>query len=155
MVCYKIYPELPKEVVKDGSASKDAVIPKNPIDVQDGFYHMCTHSQLVNILNRFYPDVAYVYVADINLSDDPSVIPAKGELGSSPDARLQWDKVIFEDTNEECFFPHIYGDITNKDVIKVEKITKSPSDAWAISTSFNYWSPAEMGSNLVLALNAA
>lgn len=130
MVCYKIYPELPAEVAKDGSVPENTIIPKLPLDVNDGYYHLSVRGQVAGVLNRYFESVTEVYIAHINLPDDKSVTPAEGELGSRADARLQWDQVTLKATGEVTYFPHIYGDITNKDVLKVETVTKKADGTW-------------------------
>lgn len=130
MVVYKIYPELPKEVAKDGSVSEGTIIPQLPLDVQDGYYHLSTHEQVAGVLNRFFGNATEVYVAHINLPDDRDTKPAEGQLGNSPEARLQWDQVTLKETGKVTYFPHIYGVITNKDVLKVETVTKNADGTW-------------------------
>lgn len=130
MVVYKIYPELPAEVNKDGSVSGDTQIPMLPLDVQDGYYHLSIHGQVAGVLNRYFGNATEVYIAHINLSDDRDTKPAEGQFGNTPEARLQWDQVTLKATGEVTYFPHIYGIITNKDVIKVETVTRNEDGTW-------------------------
>lgn len=130
MVVYKIYPQLPTEVAKDGSVSENTPIPKLPLDEQDGFYHLSLQSQVAGVLNPFFGDATEVYIAHINLSDNRDDIPSEGQFGNNSEARLQWDQVILKESGQVTYFPHIYGVITNKDVLKIETVSKKADGTW-------------------------
>lgn len=130
MVAYKIYSELPKDALKDGSVSPDTQLPMLPLDVQDGFYHLSVKAQVAGTLNRFFSNVDTVYIAHVNIPDDRSIEVPEGQLGNTAEAKLKWDQVTLKPTGEVTYFPHIYGIIRNKDVIKLETLVKTSEGTW-------------------------
>lgn len=130
MVVYKIFDQVPAEA-QPGHADPEAVVPKLGIDVSDGFYHLSARAEVAGTLSRFFSAADKVYIAHIDIPSDRTIVPEVGHLGNEPgESRLQWDEVRLSDTGAVTYFPHIYGNIRNKHVLKIETVHKNADGTW-------------------------
>lgn len=130
MVVYKIYDQVPAEA-QPGHANREAVLPKLSIDAIDGFYHLSARPEVEGTLNRFFADFDKVYIAHVDIPSDRTVMPAPGQLGNEPgESCLKWDEVKLKESDCVTYFPHIYGNIRNKHVLKIETLEKNADGSW-------------------------
>ncbi|KAF5093815.1 hypothetical protein D0Z00_003844 [Geotrichum galactomycetum] len=130
MVVYKIFDQVPAEA-QPGHADPEAVVPKLGIDISDGFYHLSARAEVAGTLSRYFAAADKVYIAHIDIPADRTIVPAAGHLGNEPgESRLQWDEVQLRGTETITYFPHIYGNIRNKHVLKIETVHKNADGTW-------------------------
>ncbi|ODQ65617.1 hypothetical protein NADFUDRAFT_50902 [Nadsonia fulvescens var. elongata DSM 6958] len=123
---YKILDSIPNEALKDGSVDPKATLPLSPLDANDGFIHLSTAAQLPGTLNKYFINVDQVILLHIDVDDDEFAVIEHGKTGNKPSGRIQWDPV--PSRNDK--FAHIYGDLLNEDVVKIQ-ILKKEGDLWS------------------------
>ncbi|CAN6659303.1 hypothetical protein TRVA0_031S01090 [Trichomonascus vanleenenianus] len=123
---FKILKELPQEANKDGSVDGKAVLPLIPLDLKDGFIHLSTKDQVEKSLEKFFADDREVYLLHVYGPDNKDEKPKEGTTGNKYRSELKWDWV----ESRQAYFPHLYGDLLNEDIAKVETLSREEGQNW-------------------------
>jgi uncharacterized protein (DUF952 family) len=117
---YKILNSLPAEADIDSVVDPEGVIPTTELDAKDGFIHLSVKGEVVPTLNKFFVGINEVYVLYVDIPDDRNAIIDEGAPGNRQDSKLKWEWV----ESRNAWFPHIYGQLLSKDIVRVEKLTR-------------------------------
>lgn len=123
---YKILNELPPEARKDGSVDPKTPLPLIPLDLKDGFIHLSTKDQVAGSLNAFYSGPTEVVILHVDGPDSENAEIPEGKTGNKYRSTLKWDWV----ESRQAYFPHLYGDLTNGDIVKTEVLKRQNGHEW-------------------------
>lgn len=113
---YKILDQLPTEA--QAGSNPEAVLPTTPLDAKDGYIHLSIKSEVVPTLDKFFKDVPAVYVLHVDVPEDRDAEIKEGNTGNRSNSQLKWEWV----ESRNAWFPHIYGVLQNKDIVKVDRL---------------------------------
>lgn len=92
-------------------------LPQTELDEESGYVHLCTSSQVLQVIAMFMSSASSLYVLRIP--------------HEAVSAHLKW----------EDNFPHFYGTLLRSMGLELGHITHSPSQTWEESWSQTYWTP--------------